>query len=240
VEDAQKINSDMPNLVIVPVGHVSTSLQRIDACLQSCPPGYIAIVPPGFPIGDMWLEDSLFALINSRNDSEVFELEGSTTELWAIVAKKKHIQLARQSFPDLPIRDALENSGIEIRRIVPDEIPFKFDSLYKEAKRYEDQLDYHQAAEIYEFIAANYGNKLWMISLAANAYYLGGDLQKAGELTEWINQRRPIVDTLLLQAQTQSRQGNIENAARLLEASKFILENSSDMQLKIFSDTHSK
>ena len=128
-KDFNLLNTDMPNVVKTPVDPDTTQLQRVDKVLADCEGDYIAVVPAAFPIRDMWLEDSLYALLNTPNDREAFELEDSAPHCWSVVAHKEHLNLARGKYPYLPIREGLAAAGINVRRLRPDEIPFQFDSL---------------------------------------------------------------------------------------------------------------
>jgi hypothetical protein len=246
-----RFSTDMPNIVTVPVDPATTQLQRIDRTIADCEGDYVAVVPAGFPVGDMWLEDSLYALLNSARDPrqqcsgagrEAFELEGSTPACWAVVACKNHLQLARSKYPQLPIHQGLTAAGINVRRLRPDEIPFQFDSLLKEAQAEEKADNWGQAAEIYEYIGERYNNQLWMKSLAAEALFKAGDLGRAAELASWINQRRPTVDTLLLEAKLKRGEQDFKSVIPLLQMAEDILtgEGLSDTRTPVVANAYSK
>jgi len=232
-EDFSRLNTDMPNIVTVPVDPASTEQQRIDRVLADCEGEYAAIVPAGFPIRDMWLEDSLYALLNTSNDREAFEVEDSTPACWAVVARKDQLWLARGKFPHLPLREGLVSAGINVRRLRPAEIPFQFDSLLKEAQTEEKAGNWRQAAEIYEHIGEHYHNQLWMKSLAAGVLFKAGDFGRAAELASWINQRRPTVDTLLLEAKLKRRQKDFNSALALLKGAEDILAGNVSSDIKM-------
>ncbi len=221
--DMSRLKTDMPNIVTVPVGAGDSQSQRLDAALACCEGEYVAVVPAGFPIRDMWLEDCLYALLNSAAQQEAYELEDSTGSLWAVVLKRQVLQQARGSFPHLPLPDSLKASGVTIRRLRPDQIPFQFDSLYKEALGAEKNGDWLRSAEIYEYVADNYGNELWMRALAANALFNGGCHARAAELCSVLNQQCPTVATLLLEAKLKNRQGRPESGIKLLTGAEEIL-----------------
>ena len=215
--DFSRLNTDMPNMVQVPVEPDCSQLRRIDTILADCDGEYVAVVPAGFRIRDMWLEDSLYALLNTTKTNEAFELEDSTPYCWSVVARKDHLQLARSKFPHLPLRDGLISAGINVRRIRPDEIPFQFDSLFKEAQDEEKASNWKQAAEIYRHIVEHHHNQLWMKALVANALFRAGDMGGAAELVSLINQKHPTVDTLLLEAKLKRREKDFKSAAVLLK-----------------------
>jgi glycosyltransferase involved in cell wall biosynthesis len=236
-EDAGRLNTDMPNVVTVtvePVWHglparentarmAVPQLQRIDKALANCEGDYVAVVPAGFPIRDMWVEDSLYALLNTPNGSEAFELEGSSPSCFAVVVRKDHLQLARNKYPLMPIRQGLEAAGISVRRIRPDEIPFQLDSLLKEAQAEEENGNFRRAAEIYEYIGSWYHNQIWMRSLAADALFKAGDFDRVAGIVLWINQLRPTVDTLLLEARIKRRNLDFKRSIELLNKAEQIL-----------------
>ncbi|MCJ7729061.1 MAG: glycosyltransferase [Sedimentisphaerales bacterium] len=240
--DFSRLSTDMPNIVTVPVDPATTQLQRIDRTIAECEGDYVAVVPAGFPVRDMWLEDSLYALLNSARDREAFELEGSTPACWAVVARKEHLCLARSKCPDLPIHEGLMAAGISVRRLRPDEIPFQFDSLLKEAQAEEECGNLKKAAEIYEYIGGHYQNQFWMRSLAAGALFKAGDFARAAELASWINQRRPTVDTLLLEAKLKRRGRDFNAALALLKRAEDILtgEESSDTRTPAVANAYSE
>ena len=174
----------------------------------------------------MWLEDSLYALLNTKNTNEAFELEDSTPDCWAIVARKEHLKFARGKFPHLPLRDGLILAGVNVRRIRPEEIPFQFDSLLKEAQNEENANNWKQAAEIYGHISEHYHNQLWMKTLVANALFKAGNTGGAAQIVSVLNQKRPIVDTLLLEAKLKREQKDFNSAAVLLKQAEDIFTDS--------------
>ncbi len=222
-EDFSRLDTEMPNIVTVPVDTACTEQQRIDRVLTDCEGEYIAIVPAGFPVREMWLEDSLYALLNTSDTREAFELEGSTPACWAVVARKDLLQLARGRFPHLSLREGLVSAGINVRRVRPAEIPFQFDTLLKEAQMEEKAGNWRHAAEIYEHIGEHYRNQIWMKSLAAGVLFKAGDFVRSAELASWVNQRHPTVDTLLLEAKIKRRQKDFKSALALLKGAENIL-----------------
>ncbi|MEE8328013.1 MAG: glycosyltransferase, partial [Nitrosomonadaceae bacterium] len=143
-----RLNTEMPGVVSVTVDRQSSLSERIDAVLSQCDGDIVAIVPTGFAIKEFWLEDSVYALINSAAEREGFELEGSTAEQWAVVVKKKDLISARESFADLPLRESLQAAGIKIRKVRPEEIPFQFDQLLSQANSASECGDFSKAGEM--------------------------------------------------------------------------------------------
>jgi len=222
--DAGRFEAGVPNVVIVPVDSSVPGARRIDAALAVCDGEYVAVVPSGFDVTEMWLEDSLHALINSPLAGEAIELDRSTDALWAAVMRKSDLQSARNNFPDMSIRESLESAGITLRRPRPNEIPFQFDQLLAEAQRTEKAGDFSEAGRIYEHIAAGYENQLWMKSLAATAYFKAGEYSRAAQLTDELNRSRPTVDTLLLEARLKRKEKDFASSVDLLERAKCMLD----------------
>lgn len=221
--DFGRLNTDMPNLIGVPVNASSSQAQRTDAVLDRCDGEYIAIVPSGFPVKDMWIENPLYALINSPVARQGFEPEGSTDALWAAVVKKDDLQSARRSFPNLPVRESLKAAGIVLRHPGFEEFPFQFDNLLQQARSAQKDGNWSEAAEMFAHIAAHRGNERWMDRLAAKAFFEAGDHTRAAELCSEVNSQRPTVDTLLLEAKLKRENNNFDSAIKLLKTAEQIL-----------------
>jgi glycosyltransferase involved in cell wall biosynthesis len=240
--DIARLRTDMPNVVAVTIPATAKPLERVDRAITECEGQYVAVVPDGFPVRDMWVEDSLYALLNTPNEQEAFELEGSTLACWAVVAHKEHLRLARGKYPHMSIREGLMAAGINVRRLQPDEIPFQFDSLLQKAREQEENGNWKQAAKSYEYIGERYGNEFWMKSRAADALFKAGDFAGAAELVRWVNQRRPTVDTLLLEARIKRRSHDFNAAISLLKIAEDILAGRrlSDTKTQAIANTYNK
>jgi len=221
--DLRKLDAEMPNIVTVSVDPSASASRRVDEALTRCRGEYIAVVPSGFPIREFWLEDSLHGLLGSSVNGEGFELEDSTNELWAVVLKSDDLRDARRRFPDMSIRRSLSAAGITTRRIEPDEIPFQLDQLQCQAESAQKDGDPAQAGRIFEEINEHYHNELWMKSRAAEAFFRVGEFEKAAQLVRQVNERRPTVDTLLLEAKLKREKKDFTFAITLLEKAEQIL-----------------
>ncbi len=222
--DFEHLSINMPSIINVPIDSLAPQAQRIDSALAQCDGQYTAVVPSGFPVRKFWLEDSLYALINSSSNREVLELEDSTDELWAIVAKKDDFKSARREFPHLAIRQSLKAAGILTRRVLAKEIPFQFDQLFEQTMLAEKNGKWMAAARMFEYIAENYKNRLWMKTLAARAFFNAGNLDRAEQLCCEVNHQRPVVNTLLLEAKIKRTKKDFESAVKLLEQAEQIIE----------------
>jgi glycosyltransferase involved in cell wall biosynthesis len=223
--DINRLNSDMPNLVPVPVNSSLSKTQRLDSVLDKCDSEYIAIVPVGFPINDMWIENPLYALINNPDSRRGYEPAESTDELWAAVVTKDDLQFARRSFPNLSVRESLRAAGITLRHPNFQEFPFQFDNLLQQALSVEKDGDFSKAGQMYEYIAENHQNELWMQRLAAKAFFKAANHKRAAELSHNLNRQRPTVDTLLLEAKIKRENEDFNSAIELLKSAEQILEN---------------
>jgi glycosyltransferase involved in cell wall biosynthesis len=229
--DLGRLNTDMPNLVVVPVEPSSSQAQCIDSALEKCDGEYIGIVPCGFPTKDMWIEISLYALINSSSVRCAYELTDVTDKLWAAVVRKDDLLFARRSFPDLPIQESLKATGIALKRPSFDEYPFQFDNLLQKARLAENDGNFLEAAALYEYIAEHHQNQLWMRTLAAKSFFKAGNYIKAAQLSSKINHQRPTVDTLLMEAKVQRVNKNYDSAIELLKTAERILAGESEYRL---------
>ena len=219
-----KVGLEIPDIIAVSVDSRASKAQSIDTALDKCDGDFIAVVPAGFPIRNFWLEDSLYALINSSTNKEAFELEDSTDRLWAVVLNKEDLRVARKSFPNLSLRQSLEAAGITIRRVLPEEIPFQYDQLLEQARTAEKQNNWPKAAQTLEYIAKHYQNKLWIKAQAANAFFKAGRFARATELVDEVCRQRATVDTLLLKAKLNREEKNPKAAIPLLERAEQILD----------------
>ncbi|UCC98608.1 MAG: glycosyltransferase [Phycisphaerales bacterium] len=224
--DFNRFKTDMPNLVRVPVDPASSSAQRVDAALAQCDGDTIALAPAGLPIKDMWIENPLYALMNNPSGGVAFEAEGSTDKLWAAAMSKNDLLGARRDSPDLPVRESLRAAGMVLRSPDFEELPFQFDNLLLQARSEEKEGNYLEAAHMFEYIAEHHGNALWMHSLAAKAFFKAGEHARAAEFSHRVNQRRPTIDTLLLEAKVKREQKDFGPAIELLRAAEQILSDS--------------
>lgn len=231
-EDSDRFKTEMPNIVTVPLAACDTQLRKIEKTFSLCEGQYIAVVPDNFPIRDLWVEDSLHGLIYSKNNHEAFELEDSTQNCIAIVARREHIELALQNIAGRQgkqtiqhLYDGLIACGVKIRRVTSEEIPFRFDMLLKKARIEQKNGNFKNAANLYIHLANNYQNQVLMKSMAAEALFQAGDFRGAAEITSSVNRQRPTVDTLLLEAKLNRLNQNFEAALTLLNKACEILLN---------------
>jgi len=221
-QEFARLNTEMPNLVNVPVPSGLPVDKQVDASLPVCQGEYVTIVPRGFSIFDMWMEDPLYALMNS--DKAAMEVETSNEQLWSGVIRRDVLINARKQFGHLSVRESLVRCGINFDRLKPDDITFQFDELYNEAQDNEKNGNWITAAKMYEYIAEKHKNELWMKALAARTFYKAGQMQRALEYSRFVNEYKPTVDTLLTEAKIHRKQGQYSPAIKLLSRAEDILE----------------
>lgn len=235
-----RLNTDMPNVVLVPVDPSSSQADRIDAALAKCDGKYVALVSSGLPMEQMWVENPLYALISSPVSREGFELEGSTDALWAAVLRRDDLQYARDAFPNLSVRQSLKAAGITLRLPSFEELPFQFDCLLQRALSAEKDGKWAEAAQTYEHTAQCHQNELWMQTQAAKAFFKAGDHKRAAELAWQVNQQRPTVDTLLFEAKAKRDEKNFDSAIELLKRAEQILVGTADYPVSANTERYSK
>jgi len=108
--------------------------------------------------------------------------------------------------------------------VLPEEIPFQFDQLLEQARCAEKEGNWLKAAQKFAYIAEHHQNELWMKTLAAEAFYKAGLNAQAAELVRRVNQQRPTVDTLLLEAKLNREKNGSKSAIPLLEKAEQMLE----------------
>jgi hypothetical protein len=193
--------------------------------LERCNGEYVGIVQSGLPIKDMWIENPLYALINNSVGRQGFEIEGSTEKCWGAVVRKEDLQFARRNFPGLSVPESLKVSGIMLRHPETNELPFQFDNLLQEAHSAEGDGNWSEAAQIFECIANHNQNELWMKRLAAKAFFKAAEYGKAAELSQQVNQQRPTVEMLLLEAKVKRKQEKLGSAIELLRIAEQMLSD---------------
>lgn len=216
IKDFNGLSTDMKNLFFVPVSPECSQEEQLDLLLMQSDGDYIAIIPRDFPVRDRWIENPLYALINNTNARTGYLLEDSTDSMRAVVMKKEDIYEARRMFPHLSLFDSLNAFGIKPGKPAYEELPLQFDNILQQAFNAQNDGNWMQAAQIYEYIAENHNNELWMKSLGANALYKAGNKQLAAGICREINQQRPTVSTLLLEAKVRREGKKYDEAVELL------------------------
>lgn len=219
-ENIRRLNIEMPNVIPVPVNALSTRAERVDVALGEAKGAYVALVPHGLPIGEMWVENPLYALINAGTQNEGFLLEGASGPMWGAVLRRDDLQRARAAHHGLSVEESLAACGIRVRAPNPEELPFQFDELLRQGERAEADGNWGMAARLFEYLGAHYRNELWMKARAARAYLEAGNHAGADRLSREVNRVRPTVDTLLLEAKVCRERRDFVKAIRLLNQAR--------------------
>ena len=217
-----RLSIEMPNVIPVPVDSAHSAEGRLDAALEEAEGTYVAVITAGIPINDLWLEDPLYALINDRASGGLL-VEGSDDRKWGVVMRRGDLQRARKAYPHLSMHDSLVASGIGLSMPEPEELPFQFDHLLKEATEAKADGDWAGAAQLFEYMSVHFQNELWMKAEAARAYYEARRYAVASRLSREVNSARPTVDTLLLEAKIHRQKQNYNAAVRLLGQAETLL-----------------
>ncbi len=222
-EEIGRLNSEMPNVTLVPVDSLSSPAERVDVALQRSEGAYVAVVPGTQPIEEMWVENPLYALIHN-SAREGFLLEGADRERWGAVLRRGDLQVARKLHPHLGVDASLTACGIRVRHPKTEELPFQFDEILRQAWEAEADGDWGLAARGFEYLALHYRNELWMKAMAAGAHFRARHYAEAKRLSREVNETRPTVETLLLEAKVHRRHRGVSRAIGLLEAALKELE----------------
>ena len=225
-ESEEVIKINMPNMKSVSVSHTATVTEKVDAALSACEGDYVAIVSSEVKPKLAWVEDSLYAMINSTRANEGLQLAQTADGGLGAIFRKDELLGARTMFGNLPFEESLAAAKITVRTPQAQELPFRFDDLLQHARLLEQEGDWRNAARHYDAIGADGQNAIWMRSLAARAWFKAGAYGKAAELAAEINQNRPTVDTLLLEAKIHWKREDMNSAIMVLERAKDILEGS--------------
>ena len=214
--DMGRLRTTMPNVTLVPVEDLSREEERLDVALRQVDSPYVAVVPCGMPIEEMWVENPLYTLIHNRTHPIGFSLEGATSETWGAVLRRADLLKARVSQPQMSIPVSLTACGVRVRSPGSEELPFQFDESLRQAKLAEADGNWMTAGKLYESMAGRCHNELWMKAMAAQAHFEAGRYSHAGQLSREVNGERPTIDTLLLEAKTCRREGDFHRAIQLL------------------------
>ncbi|MEN6334691.1 MAG: glycosyltransferase [Phycisphaerales bacterium] len=214
--DLARLDIEMPNVVCVPVDPHSSVEERVDVALHRAEGRYVAVVPAGLTVEDMWVEDAVHAILHNGDNREGFLLGDGKQSRWGGVVRRSDLLQARTAHPHLSIESSLAACGVRVRSPRPEELPFQFDELLRQGKAAEAEGDWQLAARLFEKMGRQYGNELWMKTTAARAYFEAGNRALAGRLSREVNQLRPAIDTLLLEAKVRRQERDFTGAIGLL------------------------
>jgi tetratricopeptide (TPR) repeat protein len=140
------------------------------------------------------------------------------------VFRKTDLQRLRQLYPHLTIQQAAQAAGMTIRKPREAEYPFQFDNLLTAVTGLQQDAQWHKAAHVLDYMAEQYGNHDWMQTLRANALYRAGHLEEALTLVQQLNQQRPTVARLLIEARCHKQNHQFQQALHLYQQAESILD----------------
>lgn len=226
-QEFQKVESGFPNLVHVDTPQACDPNHRLDRVLEVCEGDYVAIIPTGLTVASdeaCFIERSLNPLLMLSQENCAFEIVESDSDHWGAIFRMSQLQQARKRFPDKEIRWAAQASGIDIRKPREAEYPFQFDNLLTAVTDLQQDGQWIRAERVMEYMSEHYGNTDWMQTLRANALYWAGRIEEASLIAHQLNQVRPTVACLLIEARCNKKSGQFQKAAALFRRAQDILD----------------
>ena len=225
LEQLAGLDTDMPNILPLPVGPPAGGRDRVDKAMKVCEGDYVALISDSVQIATGWVEAPMHALMNSARPLEAIRVGHEDGNIPSAVFRRHELAYARARFPDKTVAESAKAAGIAFRDCEPDEAPFAFDEVESRAASLENDGDFLKADGIYERTAREQGSGLWMKQRAAHALYIAtGHDHRAMELCRQLNRARPTVDSLMLEAKLHRRVDRIDEAVTLLEKARKTLQ----------------
>jgi glycosyltransferase involved in cell wall biosynthesis len=228
--ERERFNTSVPNVIPIAVAEGASAQVRLDSVLKACEGEFLAIVPTGLAVQPeevSFLERSLNPLLDKSRRSSAFELVEATADHWGVAARTGEVAAARQQYPDLSIADSMRAAGIAIHKTKFEDYPFQFDNFLAIARQFERDGEWRQAIKIYDYAAERFDNTLWMQTLKANALYYYGRWEAAAALAGELNQTRPTVARLMIEARARRKLNDFSAAAAIYRRAAAILDGHS-------------
>jgi hypothetical protein len=220
----QLLQTSMPNLVRIPVPAGASREARLDASLPFVAGDCVAVVPPGTPVAEMWIENPLHAARQQPAGGTAFFIHGAARDWPAVVLSRDDCIRARRGRAGTSWPASLAEAGIVVREPDAGELPFQFDFLLQEAQAMEADGNWVRAARLYQQTGVHFANKRWMGEQAARALYAaGGRDAEALRLCQEASGGQATPATLLLEGRIRKRANDFATAAELLERADRIL-----------------
>jgi glycosyltransferase involved in cell wall biosynthesis len=221
-----RLDTQMPALVAVPVRDGATRAARLDAALARTEGDYVAVVPQGTRVEELWVEEALHAAFRDGTGKTAYSLETPQDGWTAVVVRRDVLASARAAHPDADLHASLKAAGIAVREPGPTERPFQFDFVLQQAQEMEAEGAWAGAAQVYTQLGRRFGNQRWMQERAAAALFHDSTRnEKALALCRELNVSRPTVSTLLLEARALKRAGKFDEARAALDQARTILSS---------------
>jgi len=198
---------------------------RIDKAVRACDGDCVAILPPRGRTTAAQLTAAYHALLYHALPDEAVLPAPPRRGAWGVVVRRRQLLRARNAWPALPIRRALEADGLRMRLPRAEELPFAFDRALAAARAQEAEGNFRQAAQRYDALAREHGHDALLAEAAARSLFREGRCDdRALERCRRVNADRPTVAALLLEARLLKRNQRTEDALRLLACAKQLLD----------------
>jgi glycosyltransferase involved in cell wall biosynthesis len=225
--EISRFRTGIPDIVPVPVSDAASEGAWMDTVLDRLSAEYVAVIPAGLrPEHDeiAFLERSLYPLLTGGS-GVAYELVESTPDLWGAVVSRQELLQARRISPSSDVRQSLIKAGIELKKPEFSQYPFQFDNFLTAAAQVEQSGDWDRAAAIYDVLAQDHGNTLWMRTMQANALYQAGRFDQAAALAAELNAAHPTAARLLIEARSHRKQKAYAKAVECYRRAEAILED---------------
>jgi len=211
--------------VHVPVGPDWPWDARVDKALRCCEGDAVAVLPARGRISAEQVTAAFHALVAHAEADEGLLLCPPGGGAWGAVLWRQQWLRARNNWPALPLRRALEADGVRLRPPRPEERPFAFERAFGAARAAEEEGCFRQAAGRYEALAGEHGDADGLAEAAAESLSREGrsDPEALG-LCRRVNAARPTVATLLLEARLRKRAHRTAEARDLLLRARRVLQ----------------
>jgi len=223
--EAGLVDSRVPNVVHVPVQPGWPWDARADKAIRQCTGDFIALLPSELILQPIWVEIPVYTMWHSAKCGEAIYLKGAGRGCWGAVFRKDELLRARRNHPHLSIRRSVEADNIRVRWADMAEFPFVFDHVLKQAQALAGEGSWLEAARMFERNHLAFDNDLWMRECVARSLHESGTHDaEALTICREINQVRPTVNTLLLEAKVLRKSNRLDEAVRCLERAKETLD----------------
>ena len=202
--------------------------ERLAATLQACDAELAVTVPPRTKIGEMWVENALYALTRDPETPVAYRLEGAENAPNPPIAASWHtLRTALETrAPDL--RHALSRAGVPLRTTEGLEHPFAFDERLSRARAFEKEGACAEAAGIYAEILERPENRLWMLEELSRVLFKLDRFDDARAICRRLNAQTPTVDSIFLEAKVEKGRGETRRSIELLQQAHALLGCNAD------------
>lgn len=237
--ERQRFQSCVPNLVVVEVRPEDTLAIRLQKILRQVDAEWTVFLPAGITIPPdeaMYIERSLNPLLCGHQTHLACQIVESDDTHFGAAIYTETLRKAITRYPALDPLQALKAAGIPIRKPEFKEYPFQFDNLLSGAEMCQLDGQWTRAARVYDYMAQHHGNTFWMRTRQANALLQAGHYVQAARIIAEINQIRPTVASLMIQARAEKKNNRPDIAIGLYRQAVSILEGRSTGYLPAAAD----